>query len=143
MLIGEIALATAAMFTGVVGYINIAEHPARLHLDDESLMQQFQPSARRGLILHATLAALSGALGIAAFFVSFNFRWLLGAALILANWPFTIFIVKPTDDQLMATAPQNAHTEVRSLVEQWGRLHALRTALGLAATVAYIWAAIG
>jgi hypothetical protein len=47
----------------------------------------------------------------------------------------------PTNNELMSTPPQEADPETRSLIEQWGRLHAVRSALGFAAAVAYLWAA--
>jgi Domain of unknown function (DUF1772) len=46
----------------------------------------------------------------------------------------------PTNNKLNDIAPGSGDTASRALIEAWGRLHAVRTALGMAATLAYLWA---
>jgi hypothetical protein len=46
----------------------------------------------------------------------------------------------PTNRKLKAIAVADAGPAVRGMLEKWGRLHSLRTVLGIAATVTYLWA---
>ncbi len=137
---GDLALASAAVFTGAAIYVSVAEQPARLKLDTQALLTEWQPSYERGAAMQASLAIVSGLLGLIAFILTYDWRWVLGAALILAPWPYTMFIIMPTNHVLKATLPAQANAQTRELVQQWGRLHIGRSALGLLATAAYLWA---
>lgn len=137
---GELALISAAMFAGAAFYINFAEHPARMRLDDRSLLQQWKPSYAAGFTMQATLAVVSGAFGFVAAWMTKDWRWIVGAVLMLANWPYTLLGIMPTNHKLNAIADADAGPVSRRLLEKWSRLHAVRTVLGGIATAVYLWA---
>ena len=141
MIVGQLALIAAAAFASAAIYVNVAEQPARLVLDDRAMLAQWKRSYDNASVMQAGLALVACALGVIAFFLSHDWRWLLGALLILAPWPWTIFVIMPVNRRLKATAPDAAQSATRASVEHWGRLHAGRSAFGIAATLVYLWAA--
>jgi hypothetical protein len=140
MLVGHLALVLAAAFAGAAFYVNFAEHPARMGLDDRSLLKQWKPSYAAGYTMQASLAASSGLLGLAPAWMTNDWRWVTGAVLILMNWPYTLLGIMPTNHKLKAIEEADAGSASRSLLVNWGWLHAVRTALGCFATIAYLWA---
>jgi hypothetical protein len=133
------ALTTAALFAGAALYVSVVEHPARLALDDEPLLIEWRPSYQRGTTMQAPLALIGTAFGVLAYFGSYDWRWLLGAGLMLANWPYTLLVIMPTNKRLLALEPSAANLELRPLMHRWGKLHAVRTGLGAAATTVFLW----
>jgi hypothetical protein len=142
VLVGQLALVAAAVFAGAAVYINIAEQPARLSLDDRSLLTEWKPAYKRGLKMQASLVVGGFVLGLLAWIQTGNWRWLLGALTLGANWPYTLLGIMPTNRVLMSTDPASAGSHSRELLIKWGRLHAVRTMLGFAATFIFIWASL-
>lgn len=142
MLFGCLALTTAALFTGAAFYVNFAEQPARLTLDDRALLAQWKPAYKRGTMMQATLAIIGFVLGTLAWWQTGNFAFLIGALLMLGNWPWTLLLIMPRNKILMATDPADAGPQTRALLMKWNGLHAVRTALGALASAVFIAALI-
>ena len=142
MLFGYLALTAAALFTGAAFYVNFVEQPARLTLDDRALLAQWKPAYKRGTMMQATLAIIGFALGALAYWQTGRLAFLIGALLMLANWPWTLFAIMPTNKILMATDLADAGPATRALLVKWNGLHAVRTALGALATAIFIVALV-
>ena len=140
MLIGHLALAVAALFTGAAFYINFAEQPARLELKDRPLLIEWKKAYQRGFAMQASLALIGFVLGAIAWWQTGKFAFLAGALLILANWLWTLFAIMPTNKALMATDPAKAGPKTRALIVKWNSLHAVRTALGALAVISFLFA---
>ena len=139
-LIAGIAALLCTLFTGAAIYINLVEHPARLACGTEAAARQWAPSYRRATLMQATLAILAAVAGIASWFHGEGIAWLWGGLLILAVVPFTLFVIRPTNDRLLVPGRDLASDETRQLLERWGRLHAVRSVLSLAASIVYLYA---
>ena len=142
MFAGQLALTVAAIFAGAAVYVGFAEQPARLSLDDRSLLTEWKPAYKRGFAMQAPLAIAGFLFGLLAWWQTGGWSWLLGAVVLVANWPYTLLVIMPTNNELMALDPASAGPDSRKLIEKWARLHAGRTALGLAATLIFLWASL-
>lgn len=140
MLVGYLALTIAALFTGAAFFINVAEQPARLVLDDRALLAEWKPSYKRGLAMQAPLAITGFLLGVAAWMLDGRVAFLIGGALMLGNWPWTVLGIMPTNRLLMATNLENAGPRTRALIVKWNILHSVRTALGFLAVLSFLFA---
>ena len=84
------------------------------------------------LALAATIA------GIGAWFMGARLAWLLGASLIFLVVPFTLIAIRPTNKGLLDSALDRTSEEASRLLQQWGKLHAVRSILALAASAIFV-----
>ena len=143
MLIGTLALLSAALFAGAAVYINMAEQPARMMLDDAALLKQWKPSYKRGFAMQSTLAIIGFLLGTAAWWQAGDGLFLIGAVLMIANWPWTLLVIMPTNHILMAIDPESGDDRIRPLLCTWNKLHGVRTGLSAAACAFFVAALAG
>jgi hypothetical protein len=143
MIWGLLAIVIAAAFTGAAVYINVAEQPARLQLPTGPLLVQWKPSYKRGFAMQSSLAIVGGVLGVVAWWNTGHWAWLAGAIVLVANWPYTLLAIMPLNMRLMSTEPDDADESTRRGLERWARLHAVRSALGVASVALYVSAGAG
>ena len=138
MFAGDLALAAAALFAGAAFYIGFAEQPARLNLDDRALLIEWELAYKRGFAMQAPLAIVGFIFGAIAWWLSGRLAFLIGAFVLVANWPWTMLAIVPINRMLMTTALEAAGHESRSLILKWNRLHAVRTVLGFGALFSFL-----
>jgi hypothetical protein len=134
-----LATLSAAIFAGAALYVSVVEHPARMSLDTATAAAEWAPSYRRGTWMQAPLALLGFLTGLSTWWFGGGVRWAIGALCIGSVVPFTFIAIMPTNKELLAPGRDLSSAETRALLGRWARLHAVRTALSIAATVLYLW----
>jgi hypothetical protein len=133
-----LAVLCCILFAGAAIYINLVEHPARMGCDTKTAATVWAPSYKRATVMQAPLAVLSFLAGVGAWLLGGGILWLIGAVLIGLVVPYTFIAVMPTNHQLLALGRDLSSVETRSLLEKWGRLHAVRSVLSFVASIVYL-----
>jgi anthrone oxygenase-like protein len=138
-----LAIFCSGLFAGAAAYVSFVEHPARMACGTLLAATEFGPSYRRATVMQAALAAVAFSAGLVAWRISGFAGWLLGACFIGAVIPFTLIVIFPTNKKLLDASLDGGSEEARRLLVKWGRLHAVRTVLGLATFVIFLLAPSG
>lgn len=141
-LLGIVATLAASLFAGAAIYINLVEHPARLACGTELAARQFAPSYKRATVMQVSLALVATLAGLGQWVNGAGATWLAGALLIFAVIPFTLIVILPTNNKLLEPGRDKGSDDTRRLLEAWGRLHAVRSLLSVAATLTYLRALV-
>ena len=139
MISGSIALAFAAAFSGAAIYVNWVEQPARLALDDEALLSEWAPSDSRGVALLAAFALAAALAGFIAWFESEDIRWVFGALVAIATWPYAFFVMAPLNNQILSLRGEDV-AAAKALIRQWGLIESGFAAIGVVAVAFFLWA---
>ncbi|MGQ0661681.1 DUF1772 domain-containing protein [Sphingosinicella sp.] len=131
------ALTLAALFSGAALYVLFAEHPARGRIEPTAQLVQWKSAYAHGAVMQASLAGLSGLVGIAVWLRWNDLFFLAGGLVMLGAIAYTFAVMWQLNNRLKATPPEAVSAETVAMLGRWGRLHAGRTSIGLAATAIY------
>ncbi len=131
--LGLLAVGCCGLFAGAALYINVVEHPARMSCGVEIALRQWAPSYKRAAVMQASLAVVGGVAGVLMWALVGGRGYLVGALLLLAVVPFTLLVVFPTNKRLLDLHAKGDVGDAHELLRRWNGLHAVRSALSVAA----------
>ena len=133
-----IATFACGAFFGAAVYVSLAQLPAILEVGGEFAGRSFGPMYRRAARMQAPLAVVGTVMAILSWLTGSGLAWLVGGLFLFAVLPLTYIRIMPINNQLLdpSHAPDAPDTEL--LLRQWGRLHAVRTALSGLAFVIFL-----
>ncbi len=135
MILELIALLATGLFAGAALYVTWVEHPARVEGGTALAIAEFGPSYRRGAVMQASLAALGCLAAVAAWARGGGTPVLLAGLLLGSAIPFTLLVIRPTNDRLRDPALDPRSPEAARLLARWGRLHMVRS---VASAIAFL-----
>ncbi len=128
-----VATLAAGLFAGAAIYVSAVEHPARVGCGTDLAVREFAPSYKRGAIMQASLALVGCVTGVIGGWQLNDIASIVAALLLGAVVPFTLIVILPTNKRLLDPALDAYGAEASRLLNRWGRLHAIRSALSGAA----------
>jgi hypothetical protein len=130
LLAETIALVATALFAGAAIYVSLVEHPARERCATAVALAEFGPSYRRGAVMQGGLALIGGLAGVVRWATLGGAGWLAAGLLLAALIPYTLLVIRPTNERLLDPALAARPTEAATLLCRWGRLHSVRALIG-------------
>ena len=134
-----LATLSSGLFAGASVYINLVEHPARMQAGTRVALAEFAPSYHRATVTQVSLAGLGFLSALVAWRLRSDSRWLVGGGLLVSVVPFTALAILPTNKRLLDPATANDMDLAEKLLTRWGKLHAVRSVLSLAALLLFLF----
>lgn len=139
MIFEALATVCAGLFSGAAIYITLVEHPARLECGTELAATEFGPSYRRATLMQASLAAGGLAAALVAWVQGRDLAVLGGGLLLGAVIPFTLLVIRPTNNRLLDPGLDRSSIEAAALLARWAQLHAVRSVASALAFGVLVW----
>ena len=138
MLLEIIATLAAGLFAGAAIYIDLAEQPARKHIDITAALTEWRPSYKRAAVVQPLLAGVGFLSAVAVWLMGGSVWWLVGGVLLVAVIPYTLIVALPTNNKLLDPAIEKNPDLARRLLNRWGRVHTVRSVMSLATFLAFV-----
>jgi hypothetical protein len=113
------AVLSCGLFAGAAVYISLVEHPARMECGVEVAAAEFPPSYAGQLSCKRPWRSWELISSIAAWLAGATFWWAVAGVLLGSVIPFTLFVILPTNKQLMSPALDRRSAQTGLLLARW------------------------
>ena len=133
-----VATVAAGLFAGASVYVSVVQHPAWIECGPALGIKEFGPSTRRAAVMQGVLAVVGLLASVVAWYQASGAWWLVWGLLLGVMIPFTLVVIMPTNRLLLDRELDPDSDEAGELLSKWGRLHAVRTVVGVSVFVAFV-----
>src|SRR3954453_19387125 len=133
MIFDVLTLLFTTLFFGASLYVTVVEQPARLACQTAAELAQWRPSFKRAAAMQILLTIAGVICAIVAYFLHSNLIVLTGGLILATVAPYTLIIIMPVNRSLLNPGRTAETPDTAYLIERWGKLHFIRTAVSFIA----------
>jgi len=136
-----ISVIATGLFAGGALMQSIVDHPARQSTEPAAAIGQMQATLKFA-DPYMPILVLLGSISMMVTYYFHHRTWHIVAAalLLLLIIPFTLIVIFPVNKKMLTlSGAAHEHSAIRSLMRRWGRLHAIRSALGCTALMVIVF----
>ncbi len=133
------------LMAAVFGYAlsaSMVAHPAMMVSKRETAVDYFSPFFHKSAHLLLVLSLLVLALSLIISSISTNWLWTIGAVILQLSGPYTLKILMPVNNRIMAEGVDIHSQQMTKDLSIWGKLHLPRTVLAASVFVFFAYLAI-
>lgn len=134
-------LTLMAMIFGYGFSASAVSFPAMMASSRETAVGYFSPFFHKSAHLQLGLSLAVIPLSLAVSYLTGNWWWLIGSIVLQISGPYTIFVLMPVNNRIMADGADIHSEQMSKDLGSWGRLHFPRTVIAAAIFILFAYLA--
>lgn len=135
-------LTLMAMIFGYSMSATAVSHPAMMASSREAAVNYFKPFFHKSSHLLLVLSIAVLILSLIVSLLSGHWGWFIGSAVLQLSGPYTIFVLMPVNNRIMADGADIHSDQMASDLSRWGGLHLPRTLMAGAIFILFAYLAV-
>ncbi len=138
-------VANLTLMAMVFGYgmaSSAVSYPAMMASARATAVDYFKPFFHKSAHLQLGLSLAVVPVSLAISYLTGNWWWLIGSLILQISGPYTIFVLMPVNNRIMADGADIHSDQMTKDLGSWGRLHLPRTLIAGAVFVLFAYLAV-